>query len=257
MFRQMLRGPMIAFAPEDDEGFDPDLEADDLPDEELEDEADEDLDEPVDEIDDEQVDEPVRQPSRADNRVATATRAAKEAKDKADMLERQLADMQRQQVQQAQQNQGLTQAQIQERLQQMEPWERTEYFRQVDAHNTQQALQRMQFDQTESADKLAYDALASRVPAAAKLKEQVEARLVQMRGQGTTAPRETILKFLIGERAIENIGRSTGRAQRIATANRDRQTARPANARPDASAGSGRRSGEKAARDKRVADYQL
>lgn len=242
--------------------MDPDEDVEDLDieledDEPLEDEVD-DQEDPEAEDSDEDTDVDLapaaRQPSRADNRVAAATKTAKEAKDRADMLERQLADMQRQQGQQQQQ---ATQAQIAERLAQMDPGERAEYIARTNYDQTNAQLAQMRFEAADTRDKLEYDALASRVPAASKLKDEVESTLAQLRASGMTAPRQTILERILGQRALNNAGRATGRAQKAATATRERQTARPTNGRADTASGEGRRTGDKAARDKRMANYEL
>lgn len=251
----LLRGPTIFRAPEDDQGSEYDEIDDpiDEVDEDPEDQEDEvEPDDPVDDLDEDEP--PARQPSRGDNRVSAATKIAAEAKARADNLEREMAALRAQIASPAQPRE--TQAQINERLAQMEPWERTEYFRQQDAANFNATLQRIEFNAQESADKVAYDALSSRHPIAGKLKDEVEQRLTEMRKGGTTAPRETILKYLIGERALANAGRAGGKAKRSADANRDRQTTRPANGRGDTTAPD-RRSGNASARDKRLENLQI
>ena len=253
----MTRGPQITHAPENDDGFDiEDLDIGaDAPDEDDVDEPDDDEpldepDEPADDVDDEPAPQ-ARQPSRGENRVAAATRAAKEAREQTARLEQEMAAL-RQQINNPAPRE--TQQQINDRLAQMEPWERTEYLRQQDSQRMEQRLAQIQFDAQESADKTAYEALASRRPIAAKLRDDVEARLADMRRNGTTAPREIVLAYLIGQRALANEGRATGRAQKTASANRDRQTARPGNGRTDTST---TRDSSKAARDKRLENFNL
>ena len=262
MFRQMLLNgaSRATFAPENDQGAGPDdiedldIGADDLDDE---DEDQEEIDEAEVEEDEEETEgevvPAVRPPSRADNRVREATRIAAEAKAKAELLERELGELRNRQNQQPVE----TQAQFNERLNAMEPWDRTEYLRQLDAQRTSQTLAQMQFQQADSLDRTAYEALAARNPVAAKLRDEVEKRLAEIRRGGTTAPRETVLRWVIGDRALANAGRATGKAQRTATANIDRQTARAPNARADSQASGNRGSNTTAARDKRVAGYQL
>lgn len=240
------------------DAYDPDLEEVedefDVEDQEAEDEPDE-LEEPEGEEPEGEAEEAPapRQPSRADNRVREATRIAAEAKARADLLERELGEMRNRQNQQPVE----TQAQFNERLNAMEPWDRTEYLRQLDAQRTSNTLAQMQFQQADTLDKASYESLAVRYPVAAKLRDDVEARLAEIRRGGTTAPRETVLRWVIGDRAIANAGRATGKAQRAATANIERQTARAPNARADAQASGGRGSNTTAARDKRLAGYSL
>ncbi len=241
------------FSPSD-AGFDPedvDDEVEDFDPDLLEDDADqdEDPDEPDEADESEDEPEPVeaRRPSRGENRVAAATKAAAEAKAEAAAARRELEAFRAQ----ANQPPRETPAQINERLAQMEPWERTEYFRQQDKAEMASHLQRIEFNSQEAADKSAYETLASRLPVAAKLRDAVEERLADMRRSGTTAPRETVLKWIIGDRAVANASRATGKARKTATANRDRQVARPSAGRGD-TAPTDRRGDSAAARAKRL-----
>lgn len=260
MFRQLLMGGASRlFAPENDDGFEVDDGVEDFDpaliedDGEVEDEPD-DADE-SDLEDDAKLDdpepEPARRPSRGENRVAAATRAAAEAKADAAAARRELEAFRAERNQPPRE----TQAQLNERLAQMEPWERTEFFRQQDRAEMAGHLQRIEFNANESADKTAYAALAARVPAAAKYAQDVEDRLASMRSQGTTAPRETVLRWVIGDKALANATRATGKAKKSADANRDRQTARPGSGRGDA-APSDRRD-TRAARDKRLENMNI
>ncbi len=254
---RMIRGPMIFRAPENDQGSEPDDLDDDISLDELdEDEADPDEDEVDPDADaggGDPDDSPQRQ-SRGENRVAAATRVAAEAKREAAELRARLDASERRAAEATQQPRE-TQDQINARLAAMEPWERTEYLRQQDAKATQAALQQMRFESQDASDRASYEALCARKPVAAKLRDEVESRLADMRKTGTTAPRETVLRWVIGDRALANEGRATGKARTTAAANRDRQSARPTNGRGNAAGD--RRSTGSSARDKRVEDYQL
>lgn len=261
MFGRMLAGPTIARAPENDEGADADLDLDD----------DISLDEPDDEPDDSDVDDqddvdfdpadledvdepPPAKASRADNRVAVATRIAKEAKERADRLEREMADLRANQRPAQPQETG---EQRNARLAAMEPWERTEALRQEDSAEMRRQLARIEFESKDSADKAAYESLCARAPVAAKLKDEVEARLSDMRRNGTTAPRETVLRWVIGDRALANANKATGKARAAAASGRNRQTATPPGGKGNAAPENGRRSNTTSARDKRLEAYQL
>lgn len=258
----MASGPSITRAPENDDGAIDDLDEEDFsldpPEDDLEDDEppEDDLDEDLD--DDEAGDEdepPARQPSRGESRQAKLARENKEIRERTERLERELAEVrgQRQQAQTAE-----TPEQRTARLANMEPWERTEYLRQEGEQRIQNELARIRFESQDNADKVAFDALAARSPVAAKLKDEVEKRLREMRATNMTAPRETILKYLIGERALGNAGRATGKARKAAAANRERQAARPAaNGRGDAEAGDRRTNSTTAARQKRLESYNL
>lgn len=257
MFRQMLMsGATRLLAPQDDQGSeyeDPEDNLDELEDElgdqdQDEDEVEEqDEDQEEDEVDAAGQQQQQRQPTRGENRVARATREAAEAKRERDQL-RQDMERLRQQINNPPAPQE-TMAQRNERLANMEPWERSEYLRQESEARTAATLQRIEFNANESADKTAYDALCQRVPAAAKLRNEVEQRLAEMRAGGTTAPREVVLKYLLGDRALANASKATGRAQRSADTRRQQQTARPPKGKGDSvSADNGRA--------KTVADFE-
>lgn len=259
----MASGPSISRAPEDDNGSVDDLDEDfslDLPEDDLEDDEppeDDELDDDAGETDDldEDAEPPPRAQSRGESRQAKLARENKEIRERTERLERELAEV-RGQRQRAEPTE--TPEQRQTRLANMEPWERTEYLRQESDQAMRAELARIRFESQDNADKVAFDALAARSPVAGKLKDDVEARLREMRATGMTAPRETILKYLIGERALGNAGRATGKARKAAAANRERQTARPAaTGRGDAGAGDRRANNSTTARNKRLESYNL
>ena len=252
----MLAGPHIHRAPENDEGSDPDdLDEDfslDEPEDEPDDEPDEDAD--LEEVDDQDADEePAPKRSRGENRVAAATRTANEAKERADRLEREMADLRANLRPQTPQE---TPEQRQQRLQNMDPLDRLELQQRETDQRTNAMLQRIEFEAKDNSDRLSYDSLCQRQPAAAKLKEEVEKRLADMRKTGMTAPRETVLKYLIGERALANGGRASSRAKKGADQQRQRQEARPGGGRGDVAA-EGRTNSSATARAKRMDSYQL
>ncbi len=254
------------FAPENDQGaadqdddldldldLDPDADPDDLdPDADPDDQED---DENPDDQDGEGDPAPAPAASRGENRVAAATRIAKEAKDRADALEREMADLRKQALNPPQPRE--TQAQFEARLAQMEPWERTEELRRVDAIQTQARLAKMEFDTWERGDQVAYESLASREPIAAKLRDEVEKTILAERAKGRNVDRTTVLKFLIGERALAGKNRATGRATKAAAVNRERQAAKPGNGRADVPTGDSRRGSDSAARARRLENMEI
>lgn len=256
MFVRMLSGPMISRAPENDEGHDADLDLDedfilDEPDDES-DEPEDDAEE-IDVLDLEDVDEPPpSKTSRAADRISALAKSNKELAEKAERLEREMA------ADRAARNQvpPETAAQREQRLANLEPWERTEVLRQEDSARMNQTLARIEWESKETADKAAYESLCARAPVAAKLKDEVETRLADMRKAGTTAPRETVLRWVIGDRALANGSKAAGKARTTAAGNRERQATRPASGRGDA-APEGRRGTQDQARAKRLDTYQL
>lgn len=263
-FRYALtRGPMILRAPENDEGFDLTDEGDDLDDfDDLDDADTDDTDDDSDDdeggdedadLDDAGDNEPPQRQSRGDNRVARATREASEARAENDRLKRELEALRR-----PAQPQGETVEQFNARLAQMEPWDRTEALRQRDATFMQQRLNQIEFNSNDNADKAAYDALAARLPIAAKLRTQVEERLANMRASGTTAPREVVLRYVIGDRQMANATRATNKTKKTAEARRAAQAARPTTGRGDQATEDRRGTNNSvAARNRRVESYEL
>lgn len=267
MLTRLLSGPRILRAPEDDRGSasddldedfsldppdDEDDQQDDLQDDDQDDLDDEDLTGLED--DDEGDDPPARQPSRGENRVAKATRAAKEATERADRLERRLEEI-ASQVRPAQTQE--TPQQREARLAAMDPYERLQVELQETRQETRLFQQRLEFETRDNSDKVAYDALCQRAPVAAKFKDEVEQRLADMRKAGTTAPRETVLRWVIGDRALKNAGKATSRARKSADQNRERHQARaPAGGRGDAPQ-EGRNKNGASARDKRLENMNL
>lgn len=191
----------------------------------------------------------VRQPSRAERRVQQALSEAKAAKAE---VERLRAEMARPPAQPAE-----TAAQRNERLAMMDPDQRVEYLLAEQKRDLEGRFGQLQFQMADSADRTAFDGLCARTPAAAKLKTAVEDYLAEMRRNGTTAPRETVLRYVIGDRALANATRNTTKATRTADVNRARQAARPASARSDAGATGRTASGEQEARRKRLEDMQI
>lgn len=251
MFRQMLMASARAvYAPENDQGAEYDDEIDevdevddeDQDDEELEAEAD--VDDEID--DDEQEETPVRQPSRGERRVASATKIAAEAKAETKRLSDELAALKAERAR----PQGETQQQRNARLAEMEPWERTEFL-------SNERMNRLEFEGTDRLDRLDFRATCREDPVAAKLEQEVETRLASMRANGFNSTRDAIYTFMLGERAKANKGRAEGRAKKSAAANRDRERARPSNSRGDATTSETRRGDSAAARAKRLENFQL
>lgn len=195
--------------------------------------------------------EQVKAPSRAERRFQKLANETKELKAE---LERVRAE--RTTTQTAEQTR-ISEAAERERLQMMDPAERLEYLINKKDQEHSRQLQQLRFEMADSADKTAFEGLCSRNPTASRLQAEVESRLAELRRNGTTAPRETVLKFLIGERALANAGRATGKARKAADTARTNQTARAGSARGDVQ-GEGRRGGnDAAARAKRLADMQI
>ena len=132
----------------------------------------------------------------------------------------------------------------------MDPGERAEYIARQTAAQTQQTLAQIQFNSWDANDKVAFDALGSRNPAAAKVRDKVESYLQDMRKSGTNAPRETVLKYVLGEMAL-------AAGARAAADGRQRQPVRTPATRGDVSAGGQRRGSEAAQRRARLENVEI
>lgn len=191
--------------------------------------------------------------SRKDARIAAFEQSRKAAEVRAETAERRLAEIeQRSQSQQRQE----TEAQERDRLALMDPDQRTDYLLAKQRNEIEGRLSGIQFKLEDTADKTAFDALCSRSPIAAKLAEEVETNLAQMRRGGTTASREVVLRYLIGDRALKAAPRAKAKQQRGADAQRARQTARPGTSRSD-TGGESRRGDDRQARAKRLENLTL
>lgn len=161
----------------------------------------------------------------------------REAREKADRLERELQELRQSQLR----NQGPDAAEQrrQQREQELnaareEPakyWDLRLKHQQEDADAR---INQIQFMAIDSADKTAFEALAYRNKAAASLRNEVEQRLADERRRGLNFPRETVLKFLLGERALKNGDAARTRQQNKADVTNRRETVKaPRAARSD------------------------
>lgn len=194
----------------------------------------------------------VRQPTRAERRVETALREAREAKAEAQRVRDELAEARRAPVvpQEAP-------AQRAERLAMMDPEQRFEYLLAEQGRQTEARLAQAEFRAEDRADKAAFDSLCAGDKRFAPFKVDVEERLAQMRRGGTTAPRETILKYIIGDRAVSKAPAATTRARNAAASNRTAQVARPGSARGDVQQTRSSGGDDRAARAKRLENMEL
>lgn len=251
-------------APENDEGEDFDLDIDTTLDDE-DDEPGDDLDDEDDPEDAEaeprqvngQADddeEPVRKPSRATARVETALKEAREARERAEAAEARATAAERA-AQSRQANEDA--ATERQRLEMMSEGERLQYLLDKNQRTNDARFQQMQFETNDRYDKAAFDSLAARNPTAQKLAGEVETRLQEMRRAGTTAPRETILRYIIGDKALANANRAKGKQTKRTAEARARQTTRPSSGRSDISSRSEGRGDTVSARNKRLENMEL
>lgn len=191
----------------------------------------------------------VRQPSRAQARIERLDREREEALRRAAAAEERLARIE------ADRNRAGDAEREQERLAQMDPYERVEYFARRAESRTEQALNSLRSEMADSNDKATFAAACATKPALARIKDRVETTLAQLRANGSTAPRETIAAYLLGQDLLTKAPAARDKAEKKAAANRERERARPANGASDVSGGRVR--DEKAARMARLESVQI
>jgi len=139
----------------------------------------------------------------------------REYKDRLDRLERE-REQERQLWNQRQTQ--LNEQQERERLNLMTPEERGEYLRQQDRRQMTEQLRQFQMQTAMQLDRSSYDAKAVNNPVYRRMQEQVEQKFAEQMRIGQPTDRETILKFLLGEQALN--GAATAPAQRRAARRR-------------------------------------
>lgn len=148
-----------------------------------------------------EVDPEPRRPSRAQSRIQSLTTTAREAKEKADRLEREIADFradERRRTQQAQQESPSDRA---ARRALMDPMEiMREDLRESEAR-TANALHQNAMQQQEVTDKQNYNSILRDAPHLKKYDAEVEKIRLEQQAKGMFVPREVLLDLAIGRAA--------------------------------------------------------
>ena len=100
-----------------------------------------------------------------------------------------------------------------------------------------QTLQQMQWNTMESNDKAAFERLKLSDPRAKKYENEVETRLANIRKQGQNVDRESLLKFVIGEKVFQGGGKAAAKQKKEAAAQIRRQTTKPPSGASDVRGG--------------------
>lgn len=253
--RRFLLSSIAYFAPPGEAGSDPDP-VDDAIDPSADDPAPQPGDDPepddaVDPADDDAVD-----PAADDDADANADPGADPAPARAagpqSRAERRIAALQERSRQQAEEIARLTRAQFErsqqpaetpqqraERLALLTPEERMQVTldeRLAEHSRNQQQITNQLLD---ASDRASFQAVCTSNPVAKKLEAEVERRLQVLRSQGNNLPRQVVLTYIVGERALAQTGKQNpGRDQR-----RRQQVARPANGGGDVQPARQRRGG--------------
>ena len=181
----------------------------------------------------EPVEEPQR-PSRRDTRIASLTDRLKEADAERETFRRRLAEVEQRYQQPKAQESPEQRAQ---RRALMTPQEvMTEELNEAKNSFTQQ-LQQVQWQNAETADRTTFQAKCASNPLYAKYAPKVEGKLAELRTRGINSEREVLLKYLIGEAALERMSSKEGKQEvRQAQQRVKRATVRPSNSGSDEAA---------------------
>jgi hypothetical protein len=199
-------------------------------------------------------DEPAPKPkSRAQARIEALDREAKEAKEAAEALRREVEELRNGRQRSDAEAQA---ARRRAELEAMDPWDRVR-AEAADAearlNNRLQAIDRKAAD---ADDRAAFAEKCADNPALAKVRGEVEKRLAEARSRGVDVPRETLAIYILGEERMKTGPKAKARAEKKAAANLDRERGRPASGASEAPRSGGAKD-EKAARLARLENYRF
>jgi hypothetical protein len=240
-------GPTIFFAPETEEGADPETpeEGDEGEGTEEAEEGDEEEDpdesEETEEEDSDESEESTgaASASRRESRNARQARENRELREKLARTEGELNATRKPAADPAEARRTR-----EEKLALMSPEERQIFEANEKIHGLQNESRNTQFMVLDMADKNSYELMATRDPIAAKYKPEVEKLLAEMRKNGTNAPRETLLDYIIGKHARMAAQSKTGKKniakrKEEAGARVNQSKSKPMSARADGAGGKG------------------
>lgn len=147
--------------------------------------------------------EPAPRANRREERIQRLANESKAAREEAAELRRQVQELR--QTQQAN-TQQLTAEQEAARLAVMTPEERSDYKLDKATRGFQQQASVLAFQTQDTADKAMFAAKAVANKVYAKYQDEVESKLVELRSQGQNVPREQLLKWIIGDKALATAG---------------------------------------------------
>ena len=171
--------------------------------------------------------------SRAQERIRRQQEELQRERARADAAERERQQLLQQIQSQSSQAEQLRQQQF---LESLDPSERQAYMLQQQMEQMRREVQQQQFAQADMTDKIGFQQRALQNPMVAKYVDRVEETLATMRAKGQTAPRESILKFLIGEEVLNKAPAAVAKATRAAA----KSVSKPLRSRGNAAAASGK-----------------
>jgi hypothetical protein len=260
MFKRWLTSTRIAYAPPVDAGGD----EDDLHDEEIENledgeheegnEADDAAEQDEGQTDGEEAAEEVeaqseRKPSRGESRFQKLANEAREAREENARLKREFDEFKAEQSRRA-----ATVEKKEPTAEEMALWSTEQvidYKLQKATGQFTQTLQQLQWNTQEANDKAAFERLKLSDPRAKKYADEVETRLAAIRKQGQNVDRESLLKFVIGEKVYQGGGKAAAKQKKQGEEQIRRQRTSPPAGRSDVRGGRTQES-EAEARRKRL-----
>lgn len=171
--------------------------------------------------------------SRAQERIRRQQEELQRERARADAAERERQQLLQHIQAQSSQAEQLRQQQF---LESLDPSERQAYMLQQQMEQMRREVQQQQFAQADMTDKIGFQQRALQNPMIAKYVDRVEETLATMRAKGQTAPRESILKFLIGEEVLNKAPAVVAKATRAAS----KPVSKPLRSRGNAAASGGR-----------------
>ena len=208
----------------------------------------------ADELDEDQEQEEVdiqpEKPSRGESRIQRLANEAREAKEEAAKVRRELDEFRaRQQAPQPVQEREPT-------PDEMALWSTdqiVDHRMRKGLEPLKQQLQQAQFQVYETGDKANFATVCARDPRAAKMADEVERELLDQRAKGVNIQREALYTFMLGKKMREGGLKAAAKQKQDGQRRIARQQAPSGNSRSDQSAGR-RELSEKEARDKRLKD---
>jgi hypothetical protein len=151
------------------------------------------------------------QPSRRDTRIQTLADEAKQAKQELAETRRRLDELSRQMTQPRPPSESPEQRAARFAL--MTPQEQMSETLRESEQRTAALVQQVQMQSSDAADRAAFQSRAAVDPLYAKWGPKVEGKLAELRARGNNVEREVLLKFMIGEAALERRGSTAGKAE--------------------------------------------
>jgi len=127
----------------------------------------------------------------------------------------------------------------------MDPNERVEFLLQEERAERQAERARDRFETYDSQDRATYNERARTNETYRKYQGEVEHRLQLLRAQGQNAPRESVLRFIIGERVLAARGTpKTNKQKKDAQRRVERERVRPSSGKGERGSRSGSQSAD-------------